>query len=116
MCSTVRSLFLPLLLVVLHIFKILFCDAISFSVLEEEIASPVELAKAYMASRPYKVAQRQDLVMHNNAPKIASKLQMVPWVLKMDSQHQDLKADRQRTAWPAHHMPDLLQLLPKRFA
>nr|GEW43229.1 nuclear pore complex protein NUP1-like isoform X2 [Tanacetum cinerariifolium] len=33
----------------------------------EEIASPVELAKAYMGSRPYKVARRQDLVMHNNA-------------------------------------------------
>nr|GEW51427.1 leucine-rich repeat-containing protein [Tanacetum cinerariifolium] len=60
-------------------------------VLEEEIASlvelekaymafrpykvaPVELEKAYMASRPYKVAQRQDLVLHNNATKIASKI------------------------------------------
>nr|GEY93094.1 hypothetical protein [Tanacetum cinerariifolium] len=63
----------------------------------EEIASPIELAKAYMASRPYKVARRQDLVLHNNATKIAPKLQMVPRVLKMDSQHQDLEADRQRT-------------------
>ncbi|GJU08583.1 hypothetical protein Tco_1125013 [Tanacetum coccineum] len=36
-------------------------------VLEEEIASPVELAKAYMGSRPSKVALRQDLVLHNNA-------------------------------------------------
>ncbi|GJY75413.1 hypothetical protein Tco_0480529 [Tanacetum coccineum] len=35
--------------------------------LEEEIASPVELAKAYMGSRPSKAALRQDLVMHNNA-------------------------------------------------
>nr|GFA23029.1 hypothetical protein [Tanacetum cinerariifolium] len=57
---------------------------------EEEIASYVELAKAYMASRPtykvarvvelakayrpYKVAQRQDLVLHNNATKIAPKI------------------------------------------
>nr|GEX34123.1 nuclear pore complex protein NUP1-like isoform X2 [Tanacetum cinerariifolium] len=41
---------------------------------EEEIASPVELAKAYMASRPYKVARRQDLVLHNNATKIAPKI------------------------------------------
>nr|GEZ72095.1 hypothetical protein [Tanacetum cinerariifolium] len=66
-------------------------------VLEEEIASPIELEKAYMASRPYKVAQRQDLVMHNNVTKIAPKLQMVLWVLKMDSQHQDLEADRKCT-------------------
>ncbi|GJR01397.1 hypothetical protein Tco_0524381 [Tanacetum coccineum] len=36
-------------------------------VLEEEIASPVELAKAYMSSRPSKAALRQDLVLHNNA-------------------------------------------------
>ncbi|GJW71188.1 hypothetical protein Tco_0128105 [Tanacetum coccineum] len=35
--------------------------------LEEEIASHVELAKAYMGSRPSKAALRQDLVMHNNA-------------------------------------------------
>ncbi|GJX00552.1 hypothetical protein Tco_0184465, partial [Tanacetum coccineum] len=35
--------------------------------LEEEIASPVELAKAYMGSRPSKAALRQDLVLHNNA-------------------------------------------------
>nr|GEZ09978.1 hypothetical protein [Tanacetum cinerariifolium] len=59
---------------------------------EEEIASPVELAKAYMASRPYKVApvvelakaymvsrpykvtRRQDLMLHNNATKIAPKI------------------------------------------
>nr|GEW10268.1 hypothetical protein [Tanacetum cinerariifolium] len=59
---------------------------------EEEIASPVklakaymasrpykvahvvELAKAYMASRPYKVARRQDLVLLNNATKIALKI------------------------------------------
>nr|GFA63426.1 hypothetical protein [Tanacetum cinerariifolium] len=40
----------------------------------EEIALPVELAKAYMASRPYKVARRQDLVLHNNATKIAPKI------------------------------------------
>ncbi|GJR15005.1 hypothetical protein Tco_0797657 [Tanacetum coccineum] len=33
----------------------------------EEIASPVELAKAYMGSRPSKAALRQDLVLHNNA-------------------------------------------------
>ncbi|GJV27459.1 hypothetical protein Tco_1383907 [Tanacetum coccineum] len=36
-------------------------------VLEEEIASPVELEKAYMGSRPSKAALRQDLVLHNNA-------------------------------------------------
>ncbi|GKD79636.1 hypothetical protein Tco_1342257, partial [Tanacetum coccineum] len=36
-------------------------------VLEEEIASPAELAKAYMGSRPSKVAPRQDFVLHNNA-------------------------------------------------
>ncbi|GJV43492.1 nuclear pore complex protein NUP1-like protein isoform X2 [Tanacetum coccineum] len=36
-------------------------------VLEEEIASPVELAKAYMGARPSKAALRQDLVLHNNA-------------------------------------------------
>ncbi|GJX47182.1 hypothetical protein Tco_0272372 [Tanacetum coccineum] len=35
-------------------------------VLEEEIASPAELAKAYMGSRPSKIALRQDLVLHNN--------------------------------------------------
>nr|GEZ30412.1 hypothetical protein [Tanacetum cinerariifolium] len=90
--------------------------AVVLHVLEDEIALPVELAKAYMASRPYKVARRQDLVMYNNATKITPKLQIVPRVLKMDSQHQDLEADRQRTAWPAHHMPDLLQLLPKRIS
>nr|GFA84865.1 hypothetical protein [Tanacetum cinerariifolium] len=43
-------------------------------ILEEEVVSPVELAKAYMASRPYKVARRQDLVLHNNATKIAPKI------------------------------------------
>ncbi|GJU34876.1 hypothetical protein Tco_1183230 [Tanacetum coccineum] len=31
---------------------------------------------------------------------------MVPRVLKMDSQHQDLEADRQCATLPAHHMPD----------
>ncbi|GJV43495.1 hypothetical protein Tco_1428031 [Tanacetum coccineum] len=36
-------------------------------VLKEEIASPVELAKAYMGARPSKAALRQDLVLHNNA-------------------------------------------------
>ncbi|GJU34875.1 hypothetical protein Tco_1183229 [Tanacetum coccineum] len=36
-------------------------------VLEEEIASPAELTKAYMGSRPSKAALRQDLVLHNNA-------------------------------------------------
>nr|GFB85142.1 hypothetical protein [Tanacetum cinerariifolium] len=54
------------------VLKILFCDAISFSV--EEIASPVELSKAYIASRPYKVPRRQDSVLHNNATKIAQKI------------------------------------------
>ncbi|PWA60020.1 hypothetical protein CTI12_AA386630 [Artemisia annua] len=50
-------------------------------VLEEDIASPAQLAKAYMGSRPTKVAPRQDIVLHNNAtgfsnspiaPKIAN--------------------------------------------
>lgn len=36
-------------------------------VLEEDTASPAELAKAYMGSRPTKVALRQDIVLHNNA-------------------------------------------------
>ncbi|GJT14356.1 hypothetical protein Tco_0861398 [Tanacetum coccineum] len=35
-------------------------------VFEEEIASPAELAKTYMGSRPTKVALRQDLVLYNN--------------------------------------------------
>ncbi|GJS36196.1 hypothetical protein Tco_0534578, partial [Tanacetum coccineum] len=43
------------------------CLLILAEVLEEEIASPVELEKAYMGSRPSKVALRQDLVLHNNA-------------------------------------------------
>ncbi|GKA90686.1 hypothetical protein Tco_0812556 [Tanacetum coccineum] len=41
--------------------------SVAAAVLKEEIASPVELAKAYMGSRPSKVALRQDLVLHNNA-------------------------------------------------
>nr|GEY70515.1 hypothetical protein [Tanacetum cinerariifolium] len=49
-------------------------DFMAMWVLKEEIASPVELAKAYMASRPYKVARRQDLVLHNKATKIALKI------------------------------------------
>nr|GEW04750.1 leucine-rich repeat-containing protein [Tanacetum cinerariifolium] len=36
--------------------------------------APVVLAKAYMASRPYKVVRRQDLVLHNNATKIPPKI------------------------------------------